>query len=92
MIAVHVGDDDGVNGFQAEVFPHPIEGGVEERLVQQPAVHHERASGRGEDQAEVPEETGALELEDTGRDLPDVRNDGGGGDLVLIGGSASSTS
>jgi len=36
MVTVHVRDDDGVDGFQAEMLPKAIECRVEGLLIQQP--------------------------------------------------------
>ena len=54
MVAMHVRDDDGVDGFQAEVLAQfPARAVVEELLVQQAAIHHQSAAAVGEDQPEI---------------------------------------
>jgi hypothetical protein len=70
--------------FQAEMLPQAIECRVEELLIQQPAIHHQRATAFGENQSEVGPEVRALELEQVRRDLEHVGNNRWGGVLVLI--------
>src|SRR5215471_17125174 len=72
MIAVHVGDDDGVDGFQAEVLSHAVERGIKEVLVQEAAVHYQAPPAIRQYEPKIWPEVPALKLKQMWGDLNDI--------------------
>src|SRR5206468_6562324 len=62
MIAVHVRNDDRVDGLESEVLSQTIQRSVEELLIEQPAVGNQRMTVLRQDERKIRPEIQALKL------------------------------
>ena len=75
MIAVHVRNDDRVDGLESEVIAQTIQRSVEELLVEQAAVGEQRMAVLRQDERKVRPEIQPFKLKQMRRNLPNIRND-----------------